>query len=513
MVPKAQTGKSFIGLYSYLSADQRTEQERERGISKTSNERVLFSETLNMAGLEATRGAAHLMKETAKQNTHCKNPVYAFSLSWHPEEHHSHEHMKTAATDALKVLGMEEHQAMFFAHSDTPHPHIHIMVNRIHPETLKAKNNFQDFKRLSEWARGYEREQGKVYCPEREARAAEREQNQGKNQHRYAENTIIQAWSHADSGKAFKAALEADGWKFGLGDRKDKFLAVTPSGKPLDILRELNKTLDKGQKLRAADIESRFADLNRDTLKRVADLQAELEKERETAKSRDAAKQQSQKEESKTKTQAVTPKKRPRYDREYEKKEQLRKIQDSKRRALKRAGNARIREQNATHQGKDFQQTHDEIQKIRQQHNSLTAQHREQQRIMHLDISRKREQCTRDLENYKLDEKKQQIRDAQDRLSAKPSIFGKITGQHKREHEKAREELHNLNRSLEDAKKRAAEWQQINENQIREKTNALNERQKQERQALPPLPEMEKTRGQEQQNSHERSRDHSHYER
>lgn len=67
----------------------------------------------------------------------------------------------------------------------------------------------------------------------------------------------------------------------------------------------------------------------------------------------------------------------------------------------------------------------------------------------------------------------------------------------------------NLTRSLENAQKRAAEWQLLNENRIREDANALNERQ-----ALPPLPpEREKSREQEQQNSHERSRDHLHLER
>lgn len=546
MVPKVSTGKGFIGAYSYFSADQRTAKERESKIAKTSNERVLFAETLNMAGLEANRATAHLMKETAKQNKRCEKPVYTFSLSWSPEEQPSQEQMKAVALEALKVLRMEEHQAMIFAHNDTQHPHIHVLANRIHPETLKAANNFQDFKRLSAWAINYEREQGKIYCPEREARAAEREQNQGQNQHRYAENTLTKAWSHSDNGKAFQAALEEKGWKFGLGDNnKNKFLAVSPSGKPLDILRELNKTLDKGQKLRAADIERRFADLNRDQLKYVEDLQAELEKQRETAKSHETqakikveqdktqaaqrerenqtniaalqAEQQKQPEAAKTQEAQAqtqpTPKSRPRYDYKAEKQDRLNKIDESKARAAKRTENAALREQPQPE--KTFQQSHDDIQTIRQQHNNLTAQHREQQRLLYLDINRKRQQCAQDLENYKLDEKKQQLRDAQERLNAKPTLIGKLTGKYKREQEKTREEIQNLSKNLADAKKRAAEWQQRQESQIREKTNALNERQKQERQALPPLPEREKNRGQEQEqkNSPERSRDWGGYER
>src|SRR5699024_12371386 len=38
----------------------------------------------------------------------------------------------------LGHMGLEEHQALVVAHNDTAHPHVHIAVNRVHPERGKA---------------------------------------------------------------------------------------------------------------------------------------------------------------------------------------------------------------------------------------------------------------------------------------------------------------------------------------------------------------------------------------
>lgn len=467
MVPKVpKTGRSFIGAWNYYAHDKRTEQEKKQGAAKTSRERVAWTHTENMAGMEASKAAVYLMRETAKLNKRCQQPVYAFSLAWHPEEAPSQAQMIEAGNAALKVLGMDGHQALFFAHHDTDHPHVHIMVNRVHPETLKAKNNFRDFKRLSEWASQYEREHGKIYCAAREARALADGQDNAKDKApRYADNTILEAWSRSDSGTSFQAALEAKGWKLGLGDRKDRFMALAPSGKPLDILREINKSREKGEKLKAADIERRFADLKLENLKRIADLQA---------------------------AQKAAAK------------EEYKRLAAFKRQGEREASREFYAAANA------------ERQRIENLHRIMEEKHSGQQRVHQKQADHRREKSEQDIrETYRTDEKIQALKSAQQRLKEKGTFWGKITGQNQRQQKAAAQEVEDLRRTITEGKQLAEQHRQHTERLIRQDADALALRQKQEREALPPIPEApERTREQEQRQdmTNERQRDPPGYE-
>lgn len=106
------------------------------------------------------------------------SPVYHLSLSWHPEQTPTREEMEAAALEALTVLGLEEHQAVIIAHNDEPHPHLHIMINTVHPFTGRTAPLSNDTYALSQWAERYEQQHGKIYCEQRvannEAREAKR---------------------------------------------------------------------------------------------------------------------------------------------------------------------------------------------------------------------------------------------------------------------------------------------------------------------------------------------------
>ena len=67
-----------------------------------------------------------------------EKPVFAFSVSWHPEQKPDKAHMLATAQAAAAVLGLEGHQAIYVCHNDEPQPHVHVLVNRVHPETGKA---------------------------------------------------------------------------------------------------------------------------------------------------------------------------------------------------------------------------------------------------------------------------------------------------------------------------------------------------------------------------------------
>jgi len=68
--------------------------------------------------------------------------------------------MLEAARESMAALGLGDHQAVLIAHTDEKHPHIHVMVNRVHPETGYAQSNSHDYDKLSAWAQAYQKERG-----------------------------------------------------------------------------------------------------------------------------------------------------------------------------------------------------------------------------------------------------------------------------------------------------------------------------------------------------------------
>ena len=82
--------------------------------------------------------------------------------------------MKRTAAESLKGLGMERHQALVVSHRDGQ-PHVHVIANRVDPESGKAAGLSRSKLRLSKWAEDYERGQGKIRCPARERNNKRRE--------------------------------------------------------------------------------------------------------------------------------------------------------------------------------------------------------------------------------------------------------------------------------------------------------------------------------------------------
>jgi len=93
--------------------------------------------------------------------------VFAYSIAWHPGERPAKTKMMEAARASLKSQELDEHQAIILCHDDEPQAHVHIIVNRVHPATGKAATLSNSKLKLSQWAEAYERERGKILCPQR----------------------------------------------------------------------------------------------------------------------------------------------------------------------------------------------------------------------------------------------------------------------------------------------------------------------------------------------------------
>ena len=168
----ASKGNSFAGVIGYITHD----------IGKDTDERVAFVETLNMRTADPEKAAkvmawtkyhAANLKEAGgikATGNKTKDPVYHVSLNWAPGEKPDHAHMVETAKSALAALGFEGHEAVLAAHTDKDHQHIHIVLNRIHPETGLTHNPNNDYRILQQWAYGYEKAQGRIFCLERAIR-------------------------------------------------------------------------------------------------------------------------------------------------------------------------------------------------------------------------------------------------------------------------------------------------------------------------------------------------------
>jgi hypothetical protein len=137
MIGKSRAGTGFGGLTRYLLHGEK---------DKPNPDRVLWTSTRELA-LDEPEQAALLMRMTAAQGR-TKKPVHHISISLAPGEHLSREQWENVVDTTLRDLGLEEHQVLIVAHQDTHHEHIHLMVNRVHPQTYRAWNRWQDRPRL-----------------------------------------------------------------------------------------------------------------------------------------------------------------------------------------------------------------------------------------------------------------------------------------------------------------------------------------------------------------------------
>lgn len=94
--------------------------------------------------------AWRIMNATAALSTRVEKPVYHFSLDWHVDESPrlTKESALSAVDGVLSRLELAEHQAMVFWHEDAAHPHLHVVVNRVHPESGRAWAHWKSKERL-----------------------------------------------------------------------------------------------------------------------------------------------------------------------------------------------------------------------------------------------------------------------------------------------------------------------------------------------------------------------------
>ncbi len=181
MIPNIVKGKGISGALAYAMGqgnDEATGQRKELAAGEQSRATILggqnFGFEIDSADrLETARRMMEfqaLPQNQASKTRKLENDCFHASLSWGDGQRPTKEEMTEAATSFLKAVGLEKARAVFIAHDDTDHAHLHIVASRIDPETRRSLIQQNDFISGQKWAAQWERDHGQ-----------ERDAGKGKN--------------------------------------------------------------------------------------------------------------------------------------------------------------------------------------------------------------------------------------------------------------------------------------------------------------------------------------------
>ena len=152
MIASSSFGSGFGALGTYLVADA---------------DRVGWAETRNMSeGMDLGDGptppdprvVAAEMGDRATRSR-AAEPVYHVVVAFDPDDRPTEGEVREAADRTLRDLGLEHHQALLVRHTDRPHAHVHLMVNRV-GEDGRAWSPWRQRTRLRASMEAQERELG-----------------------------------------------------------------------------------------------------------------------------------------------------------------------------------------------------------------------------------------------------------------------------------------------------------------------------------------------------------------
>ena len=130
--PKTQSSKaSRIGsLLDYIEADGRADARKAEYIGASGN---FYS--------DSQQGQRAEMVALAIEATRSKDPVDHWLLSWKEGEQPTQEQCNEAVGILKRHLGMSSsHLAVFALHRNTENYHLHVVLNRVHPDTLRVED-------------------------------------------------------------------------------------------------------------------------------------------------------------------------------------------------------------------------------------------------------------------------------------------------------------------------------------------------------------------------------------
>jgi len=214
--------------------------------------------------------------EAYAKDTRCKNYFYHAAMNPREEERLTDEQWQRAVDTLERHLGLEGQARVVFEHEKEGRVHRHVVWSRIDLDTMTARGDSLTYRKHEAAAREIEKDCGlkpveSVLVKRRDTERPERRSKdfEGfravrtglKPEQVKAEVTAL--WERTDSGSAFRAALEANGYILCRGDRRD-FVIVDPAGDDHSLARRISG-------VKAAGLRERMKDIDRDSLPTVAE--------------------------------------------------------------------------------------------------------------------------------------------------------------------------------------------------------------------------------------------------
>jgi hypothetical protein len=238
------------------------------------NERAEVKE-LDGVAAEDLRGAL-LEMEAVAAGTRCTKPFYHASINTPAHERLTDEQRAYAIDRLAAELGLTGQARAVVVHEKEGREHCHIAWSRIDLDRMAAISDSHNFRKHEIVARELEREFGHERVqgahverdgkprPERTPSHAEMLQADRTGMSpQEAKETITKLWRSTDSGQAFAAALEENGWVLARGDRRD-YVVIDPMGGTHSLARRV-------EGMKAKDIRERMADMDSARLPNVAE--------------------------------------------------------------------------------------------------------------------------------------------------------------------------------------------------------------------------------------------------
>lgn len=155
------SSRSFGATIAYTSQTD----ERHKGMSPEERATLVYSQHLHLAPEYA---ADEMMAVAAMNriNERCLHVVISMS----PGEEPTSEQYSEICAHALKSMGYEDHQVIAYLQNDNGKNHLHLTINRLHPETYRVAKDGRSKQRLElamrelEIKQGWRRVEGKHWC-------------------------------------------------------------------------------------------------------------------------------------------------------------------------------------------------------------------------------------------------------------------------------------------------------------------------------------------------------------
>ncbi len=240
------------------------------------NQRVEIKEMRGVFGsslLEALREM-----DAVASGSRTENFMYHANLNPGGDEQLTEQQWQDAVDRLERNLGLEGHARVVVEHEKDGRTHQHVIWNRIDPDTMTAASDSFNYRRHEQTAREIEEAFGLAHVdsvlvkdrdtprPERRPKDYETFRAQTtKIDPKAVQAELTALWQEADSGLAFKAALEEAGYILARGDRRD-FVVIDPAGSDHSITRRTGA--------KAAEVRSRLVDVDREALPSVAEARA-----------------------------------------------------------------------------------------------------------------------------------------------------------------------------------------------------------------------------------------------